>query len=196
VGDLFVNVARATVEGLDVETSYNTDVTLFGGEESVGLRAFGSWLLSRTETNSNGVSSNLAGQVGNSAAGYLPYADFKATAGLTYRNGGFSTLLQARYIDGGLQNACGQPLRCSTAATVFVADNHVPAVTYFDLRLGYEFEVAGTDVEVFGNVTNLMDEDPPVTPSWTALPESAQQYNSAVYDVLGRRYTVGLRVKM
>jgi iron complex outermembrane receptor protein len=196
VGDLFVNVASASVEGLDAETSYSADVDWFGGDESISLRAFGSWLLSRTETNSNGVSTNQAGQVGNSAAGYLPYADFKATAGFTYRNSGFSTLLQARYIDGGLQNACGQPLRCSTAATVFVEDNHVPAVTYFDLRLGYEFEMAGTDVEVFGNVTNLTDEDPPVTPSWTALVESAQQTNPAVYDVLGRRYTVGLRVKM
>lgn len=196
VGDLFVNVAQAAVEGLDAEASYSSDVSLFGGEESLSLRAFGSWLLSRTETNSNGVTSELAGQVGNSAAGYLPYADFKATAGLTYRNGGFSTLLQARYIDGGLQNACGQPGRCSTAATVYLEDNTVPSVTYLDLRLGYEFELAGTEMEVFGNVTNLTDEDPPVTPSWTALSEYAQQYNSAVYDVLGRRFTVGVKVRM
>ena len=196
VGDLFVNVARATVEGLDIEGSYTTDVTILGGEESISARAFGSWLISRTDTAANGATSNLAGQVGFGGGAYQPYADFKATAGLTYRNGGFSTLLQARYIDGGLQNACGEPLRCTTAATVFLEDNHVPSVTYLDLRLGYEFEVAGTEMEVFGNITNLTDEDPPVTPSWAALSEYAVQYNSAVYDVLGRRYTVGLRVRM
>lgn len=194
VGDLFVNVARATVEGLDVETSYTADATIFGGDETVGFRGFGSWLISRTDTNSSGVTSNLAGQVGNA----LPYADFKATGSLTYRNGPFNTMLQARYIDGGLQNACGQPGRCSTATanTSVYANNHVPSVTYLDLRLGYDFALAGTDMELSFNVTNLTDEDPPVTPTWTALQESSLQYNSAVYDVLGRRYTLGLRVKM
>ena len=72
----------------------------------------------------------------------------------------------------------------------------MPSVTYLDLRLGYDFELAGTDMSLSFNVTNLTDEDPPVTPTWTALAETSLQYNSAVYDVLGRRYTLGLRVKM
>lgn len=198
VGDLFVNVARAAVEGLDMETSYNTDITLLGGDETLGLRALGSWLISRTDTNSAGVTSNLAGQVGFGGGAYQPYADFKMTGSLTYRNGPFNAMLQARYTDDGLQNACGQPGRCSfaTYSSSVHADNRVPSVTYLDLRLGYDFEFAGTEAAVSFNVTNLTDEDPPVTPSWTALAESSTQYNSAVYDVLGRRYTLGLRVKM
>jgi outer membrane receptor protein involved in Fe transport len=194
VGDVFVNVARAAVEGLDVETSYNTDITLFGGDETLGARALGSWLISRTDTNANGVTSNLAGQLG----GALPYADFKATASVTYRNGPFNTMLQARYTDDGLQNACGQPGRCSfaTYSTSVHADNRVPSVTYLDLRLGYDFEVAGTDMALSFNVSNLTDKAPPITPSWSTLSETSLQYNSAVYDVLGRRYTLGLRVKM
>lgn len=193
VGDLFVNVARATVEGLDMETSYNTDISLFGGDESLGARALGSWLISRTDTNSSGVTSNLAGSLGA-----LPYADFKMTGSLTYRNGPFNAMLQARYTDDGFQNSCGQPGRCSfaTYSTSVYADNHVPSVTYLDLRVGYDFELAGTEVGLSFNVTNLTDEDPPITPSWTALAESSLQYNSAVYDVLGRRYTLGLKVKM
>jgi len=188
------------VEGLDMEASYSSDVTLLGGgEETVGLRGFASWLISRTDTSAptaafpNGATSNLAGQLNGQ-----PYADFKATGSLTYRNGGFNAMVQARYIDDGLQNACGEPVRCvfSTFGTSQWENNRVPSVTYLDLRVGYDFELAGSDVSLSFNVTNLTDADPPVTPSWTALAESALQYNSAVYDVLGRRYTLGLRVRM
>jgi hypothetical protein len=44
--------------------------------------------------------------------------------------------------------------------------------------------------------TNLFDVDPPLTPAYIGLSEHAAQSNSAVYDVLGRRYTLGVRVKM
>lgn len=200
VGDQFINVARATVEGLDVEASYVTDLKLFGGDETLSFRSFGSWLISRTDTTAptptdpRGVTSNTAGQIG----GGLPYADFKMTGSLTYRNGPFDAMIQARYTDGGLQSACARMGRCSTNAfnSGQWLDNHVPSVTYIDLRLGYDLEFAGTDMLLSFNVSNLTDEDPPITPGWTALAESASQYNASLYDVLGRRYTLGLRVKM
>jgi outer membrane receptor protein involved in Fe transport len=69
-------------------------------------------------------------------------------------------------------------------------------VTYFDLRFGYDFELAGTSVEISAMATNLFDVDPPLTPSYIGLSDHAAQANSAVYDVLGRRYTLGVRVKM
>lgn len=197
VGDVFVNVAEAAVEGIDFEASYLTDVTLLGGgNESIGLRTFASWLLERSETNANGVTTDFTGQVGATQGSqlYLPYSDFRATASLTYRNGGFSTLLQARHIGGGLQDACGEAGRCPTL--VYIEDNKVEAVTYIDLRLGYEFDLGGTEMEVFGNITNLGDKDPPVTPFYSAFLGQSLQYNAAVYDVLGRRYTVGLKVRM
>ena len=98
IGDVFVNVAQAAVRGVDFETSYRSDVNLFGGEESINLRMFASWLLERSETSSTGARTDFAGQTGATQGSqvYQPYADFKATAGLTYRNGGLSTLLQVR----------------------------------------------------------------------------------------------------
>jgi iron complex outermembrane recepter protein len=196
VGDVFVNVAAAEVSGVDAELSYNTDVTLFGGGmETIGFRAFASWLNERSETNSSGVTTDLAGQVGatQSTQVYWPYADFKATGSLTYRNGGLSALVQARYIGDGIQDACGAD-RC--AADVFIEDNTVDDVLYVDLRFGYEFEIGGSQLEVYGNVTNLFDQDPPLTPSYSAFSGYSTQYNSAVYDVLGRRYMVGIKFRM
>ncbi|MCL6251298.1 TonB-dependent receptor plug domain-containing protein [Altererythrobacter sp. KTW20L] len=196
VGDVFVNVAESAVEGIDFEASYVSDVTLLGGDESISTRFFASWLLERSDTNANGLTSNFAGQVGATQGSqvYLPYADFKATGTITYRNSGFSALLQARHTGSGFHEACAEPGRCPTQT--FIVDNKVGAVTYIDVRLGYEFELGNTEMEVFGNITNLGDTSPPVTPSYSAFTGYASQYNSSLYDVLGRRYTLGLRVKM
>ena len=55
VGDLYVNVAAAAVEGIDLETSYNSAVRIFGGDpESISLRVLASWLLTRSDTGSTG----------------------------------------------------------------------------------------------------------------------------------------------
>jgi outer membrane receptor protein involved in Fe transport len=190
VGDLYVNVAAANVEGIDLETSYRSNVDIFGGgQETINLRVLASWLLTRSDTNSVGVTNDLAGSVGA-----LPYADLKGTASLNYRNGPFSGMIQARYIDDGFQNSCGEADHCFTR--VYYQDNDVPAVTYVDLRFGYDFELHGVGVEVSANVTNLFDVDPPITPNYIGLSEHASQYNSAVYDILGRRYTVAVKLKM
>lgn len=196
VGDVFVNVAESAVRGLDFETSYRTDVTILGGEESLDVRGFASWLFERSETTSTGLTTDFAGQTGATQGSqvYQPYADFKATGGITYRNGGLSTLVQVRYTGAGLQDACGEPGNCPTLT--YIQDNDVDAVTYIDLRVGYDFEFGGAEMQVFGNVTNLTDVDPPLTPSYSAFNGYSTQHNPAVYDVLGRRFTVGVNLRM
>jgi hypothetical protein len=72
----------------------------------------------------------------------------------------------------------------------------VDSVFYADLRLGYEFGVGNTTVELWGSVTNLFDTDPPVTPTYAPFSGYSTQVNAGVYDVLGRRYTVGLKFRM
>ena len=198
VGDVFVNVAQAAVRGIDFETSYRTDLNLLGGEESLDLRFFSSWLLERSETTSTGATTDFAGQLGATQGSqvYQPYADFKATGGITYRNGGFSTLVQARYTGSGYQDVCGVAGRCPANQFVYINDNKVDAVTYIDLRVGYDFSIGGMEAEVFGNITNLTDRDPPITPSYSAFNGYSTQVNTAVYDVLGRRFTIGAKLRL
>ena len=86
------------------------------------------------------------------------------------------------------------PGNCATL--IYLEDNNVDAVAYLDLRVGYEFDLAGTEMQVFGNITNLTDVDPPITPSHSAFNGYSTQYNPAVYDVLGRRFTVGVKLRM
>ncbi|RIV89613.1 hypothetical protein D2V17_05960 [Aurantiacibacter xanthus] len=191
VGDVFVNVAESAVRGLDFEGSYRTPLTLLGGDEDIGVRLFSSWLLERSETDANGNYIDRAGQTGARQGDqvYFPYADFRATASLTYRNGGLSALFQARHIGSGIQDV-------TQTEGVTIENNRVSPVTYLDLRLGYSFDLGGTELEVFGNVTNLGDAGPPVTPSFSAFTGYARQHNAAVYDLLGRRYTLGVKLRM
>jgi outer membrane receptor protein involved in Fe transport len=190
VSDIYVNVAAARVEGIDLETAYVSDVNIFGGEpETISLRLLASWLLTRSDTNSAGDTNDFAGSIGA-----LPYADFKGTASLNYRNGSFSSMLQARYTDDGYQNACGEPGNCVTQ--LFYEDNDVPSVTYVDLRFGYEVELQNSSVDFSFNITNLFDVDPPITPAYIGLAEHAAQSNSSLYDVLGRRFTLGVKFRM
>jgi outer membrane receptor protein involved in Fe transport len=189
IGDIFVNVAAAAVEGIDAEVSYSLD-SIFAGDDSLSARLLASWLLERSETNSSGVTTDYAGQTGarQSDGAYFPYADMKATMSLNYRLGGISALLQGRYIGKGIQDA-------TLVEGSTIVDNSVDDVLYVDVRLGYDFALAGADAEVFLNTTNLFDADPPIAPSFLAFTGIATQTNASVYDILGRRYTAGVKLK-
>ena len=198
VGDIFINIDESTAQGLDFEASYNSGINLFGGDESINARLFSAWLFERQET-TGGQTFDLAGQTGarQISQAYEALPDFRVTANLGYSNGGFSSLVQLRFIGEGIQDVCGErdDATCPTGQQVFIEDNTVDSATYIDLRLGYELDLGGNLVEIYGNVTNLFDEDPPLTPSYSAFFGYSQQYNATVYDLLGRRYTVGAKLR-
>lgn len=190
VGDVFINVAQAQVSGIDLEVDYDTPLTLLGGDETLRLRGFASWLLKRSETNSSGITTDYAGQIGatQNSQTYLPYARFKATGSLTYRNGSTSATLQGRYIGPGTQDA-------TLEDGVTILDNKVKSALYVDLRLSQQIAAGGRDANLWLAVTNLFDKAPPLTPSWSAFNGYATQFNPSVHDVLGRRFTVGATLR-
>ena len=68
-------------------------------------------------------------------------------------------------------------------------DFRVPARDYFDVGASYAFEsgaLEGLDATV--GIENLLDEQPPVFPSY-----SQANTDPSLYDVLGRRWFVSLR---
>jgi hypothetical protein len=77
-----------------------------------------------------------------------------------------------------------------------VASNHVPAVTYFDLRLSYDIPVGSSMVQLYGVVNNIFYKAPPLAPSFVGLSSAPIQTNTSLYDVLGRRFTVGLKLQL
>jgi iron complex outermembrane receptor protein len=187
VGNVYVNINQAMVRGVDFEAGYHRDVHLLGGDaESVAVRFFGSWLLENSQINNGAAKIDRAGQVGIQQSDGAPYAlpRFKFSLNGTYTNGPFSAFLQGRFISSGtLENAA--------VVGTTIESNHVPAIFYTDLRLSYRFGFA----EFFGTVNNLFDVDPPVTPYFSTFLGYAQQYNPSLYDVLGRRFTMGVTAR-
>jgi iron complex outermembrane receptor protein len=196
VGNQFVNVAASRVEGIDFELAYSNDVRLFGGDERLGGRVFATWLLDRSDIGATGVETRFDGLTGlapdSGAPGMFP--EFKATANLTYSNGSFSAFLQGRYVGSGKRaHLIGGD---EAVEGTNIADNSVPAVLYLDTRLGYDFEIANTEAEVFLAVTNLLDKDPPVTGTFSGFTAYSGQVNTQLFDVLGRRFTLGVKFRM
>lgn len=196
VGNQFVNVARSQVEGVDAEVSYRSDLNLFGGDESIATRLFATLLLDRSDIGATGAVTRFDGLTGlapdTGAAGQFP--KFKATGNFTYSNGPFRAFFQGRVIGAGRRT-----YRIGTVKAVEsinIADNSVPAVFYLDTRLSYRLDIGGSEVEVFVAATNLLDKDPPVTGTFSAFTGYAAQANTQLFDVLGRRFTAGVKFRM
>ncbi len=195
VGNQFVNVAQSEVEGIDAELGYSTDINVLGGDERLSGRAFFTWLIDREDVGATGAVTRFDDLTGiapdTGAAGQFP--SFKATGNLNYTNGPFGLFVQGRYIGQGKRT---HRIGTADASPANIADNTVPSVVYVDLRASYEFEVAGADLELWGSVTNLFDRDPPVTGTFSTFTGSSTQFNAGLFDVLGRRYTAGVRLRM
>lgn len=203
VGDQFVNVAQSKVEGVDAELAYRSNIRLLGGDESLATRIFATYLINRSDTgaptpaNPNGAVTRFDDITGlapdTGAAGLFP--KFKATGNVTYRNGPISAFFQGRLIGSGKRTRLigGQPAVVGTN----IADNSVPSVFYLDARLSYDLQVRGSEVQLFASATNLLDRDPPVTGAFAiSLISYATQANTSLFDVLGRRFTLGVRLRM
>jgi len=192
VGNVFVNITEALVKGVDAEVGYRHDVNVFGGgDEAISSRLFASWLLMNKQAIGSTTPIDRAGQTGIQQSDGVPYSlpKFKATGNVTYSNGPFSVFLQGRFISAGV-NENNPP----TVATT-LANNHVDAAFYADMRLSYRFDTPENgNMEVFGTVTNLFDKDPPITPYYSAFAGYAIQDNPTLFDVLGRRFVVGAKI--
>jgi hypothetical protein len=120
----------------------------------------------------------------------LAYSGDKVTASLTGRgfsNGVYSTT----YIE------CSTDCPRSTSDATTINDNSLPGAFYLDASVAYKMQWAATDIETFFSVTNLTNKDPAMVPLGPAGISYAQTpTNPGLYDILGRVYRVGVRMKM
>lgn len=190
VGDVFINVDRSIASGMDLELVYTRDVDWFSSQdEFLSARFLASHLSERSQQNAGAAKIDRAGQTGWEPSSNNNYAlpEWKWIGNVTYGMGPFSAFLQFRYIgEGTSENALVQG--------VDIVDNTVDSVLYTDLDLTYDFEFGRSDVQIFANITNLTDESPPVTPFYSVFFGYPTQTNPLLFDVLGRRYTVGFRL--
>jgi iron complex outermembrane recepter protein len=182
-----VNLQWLRTSGLDIETAYKLPLSRIS--ELPGTLNF-RLLASRTyevATNLFGAVTDRAGETGG--AGGAP--TWLATLNSGYSNGPFTGTLTTRYIRGGKLNATYYELGQSppVAGANSINDNNVGGIVYFNLNgswdLGGKF---GT--QLFVQVNNLMDRAPP------SAPQLQYPSNPVYFDLIGRSYKFGVRMKL
>lgn len=184
-----VNLQWLRTRGIDMELAYNFDLDrLVGSAPGEISTRFLATRVMENATNLFGVITDRAGETGG---GGMP--EWLATLMLTYSNDSFSTTLSGRYIDSGLFNALWTgPDDPDYAPTrpLTINDNTVDSAVYLNLGASYNLSVFADNnrqMQVFGSIANLLDEEPPSAPS-TTYPS-----NPVYFDHIGRTYRIGMR---
>lgn len=180
------NLAALTTKGIDFEVNYRT--SLDGLLPSVGgnldLRAFVNYL--DTYNTQAGVTQPVIQRAGRRLtsavdAGGIP--KWRALLSQTYSNGGFTLSLTERFT-GTYQRVIG--------VTAAGFPNKAPNRIYVDLNLSHD--ILADKGELFLNVQNLFDVKPPIFQTGAATDLHAPT-DKTIYDVIGRYFTAGVRVK-
>lgn len=180
VDNLFVNLVRANVAGVDVEVAYSRSL----GEGDLSLRLFGAYLDEHSFTDQFGNTIDSAGETGDSS---LP--EWQAVLNVAYSRGPFRLSVNERYIGSGARDL-------TEIAGIDIDDNNVDAAWYTNLRMAYDVDTLGASMEVFANVENLFDRDPPLAPGGFSFFSGAAHTNANLFDTLGRRFTIGVRLEL
>lgn len=179
------NLGKATYEGIDFEFGWSRGINLLGGSERLTARLFGTYLLESSTTNFAGVKTDNTGSVGSQ------HFEKRVNLTLGYQRGGFGWNLNGRYDDGGINSIFNNVQDANgVVATWNVADNSTGSSVYWDTRVSYRFTMGGVETELFGNVQNLFDRDPP----WISTVQGIGQ-TAGNYDLIGRRFAAGINLR-
>ncbi|HEY8520981.1 MAG TPA: TonB-dependent receptor [Gammaproteobacteria bacterium] len=174
----FVNQAEARVVGTDLEVGYTKQLR---GGATLNARFLATWLHEHSTTQIGSPKRDIAGETGD---GSLP--EFKSTTYLRYSKGRFSLFAQERFIGSG-------SLDYDDIEGVTIDDNSVDSRYYTDMGVTWG---GGSDLEweLFFNVQNLFDRDPPVAASWAQF-SGTRITNDRLFDIFGRRYVLGVDLR-
>ena len=178
------NIGSLSVEGVDLTVDYTfglpSILALGDGNAELGLLLHTGWLFERESQIIGAAPIDCAGFFGScTAQGAGGSPDFKALFMATYNSGPLLLRTQVRHING------LDPLPNIAAATPVVVDS----VTYVDLSATFRFN---DSLEIYGGIDNAFDEAPPLlTSSWGGDANT----DVTLYDVIGRRYFLGMRAR-
>ena len=188
VDQYFINFAEQFIQGVDFEAAYHHSLHLLGGgPEDISLRLYASDLIKNATLTQFGTYNEMAGQVGTARS--LPKQ--KVTANFNYTNGPVTLFVQERYISHGILDNTLTQSSVAIPGVQTINNNHVGGIFYTDLNLTYTVPVPGT-LQIWAQVQNAFDRAPPTAPSAYGR-AGAVATNASLYDVIGRRYVLGIR---
>jgi iron complex outermembrane recepter protein len=168
--DINRNIVGYEVSGIDAQFDWSFDL----GPGNANLNWLVSWMdrFETTEVQGLPIVDSVGLVGGNFLGGSLP--EWKANLNVSYAWGGLSLTGQWRYIDGMHDRD--------------VPEYEVPSYDYIDAYASYEFGQGMLDgLTLRAAIENLTDDDPPLLPTQVQANTDPSQY-----DVLGRRYSLGV----
>lgn len=175
------NIALAEVEGFNTEVNYTTDLSEWSGMNGVvNMRLF--WTHQPVHSNQS-----LPGTLISNSSGTVNYPRDRVNLTVGYNLDAYSINVIEQYI--------GPSNWQSTPAQRVYNLPKIPSYALTNISLGYDFEAYDTPMHGFLNISNLWNDKGPLTGGWTGSP--GVLYPVPGYaDVVGRYYTMGLRINM
>ncbi|MXP41301.1 TonB-dependent receptor [Altererythrobacter soli] len=191
-----LNLNTLITRGWDMEAAYSLPLSTFSEDMggTLSLRVLTTIVDDLITVDSSGASVDRAGMNGSPVSQPSGVPRYIANGYLTYSSDPFEAQVQVRHIAEGRYNTSligPDEDGYDPALPNSISDNHIGAWTYVNLNASYNLWRDGDrEVDVFGVINNLFDKDPPVD-----APSSFGPTNNVLYDVVGRTYKVGVRVR-
>jgi len=168
-----LNAASFKTKGIDIEAEYSTPLE----DGTFTVRALANYV----STLFNSVSGETAGQTSSGVG--IPH--WRGNVSFSYRTDRAAIGALFRYVDGGLYNNT----YVEGGGPNSINENDIASRAYVDLTASYKLI---SEVEVYGKITNLLDNHPPLTPQ---VITGASAAGSPFYDRVGRLLTAGVRFR-
>jgi iron complex outermembrane receptor protein len=121
-------------------------------------------------------------------AGSAGQAEDRFTARVAYTTGPFTASWQATH-----QSKVVHSVTFTNTNPDLLEMNNIPAFTYHDIQLRYDLD-SQPSFSIYGGVDNLFDKQPPFLPSPPFASITGTETQADVYDPIGRRFYIGVRV--
>ena len=174
-----VNLASIITRGVDFEASYNHGL----GGGTLGLRGIVSYVYDYV-TNS-GLGAPPIDQAGLNLSISSAFPKVRGTFSVSYTGDMFNIFLQERYVGS---------TRVSNLTPAIFVPARAPSALYTDLTIGAKIPDFGGSLEPFLTINNLFDKKPPLVPA-QINPGVSFPTTLSLYDVIGRSFTAGVRIK-
>ena len=172
-----LNLNALKTNGLDFEIAYRVPIDMFGAPGRLDISALGTHTMDlRTITRTNNTDS-----AGSSPPQWMWNTRF------TYSLGRFTGSLMGKYSSSMLYSPTligPDDTRYSPTLSNSINKNLWPAMVYWNANFQYNVLDGDRRLQVFANVDNILDTDPPIV---------AISVNGSPYDLIGRSFKVGFR---
>lgn len=180
------NIAFLKTEGVDFDASYRT--TFNGGQ--LGMRLYANYLGKFDTQLFNGAPTLHYAGVSVVTSNPAAYPNWRGSFSVDYTKGNFGINVTESMVG---KMRLDIPGNLPNGARLNFVNADVDAVLYTDLTLRAYVPFAGNKSELFLTINNLFDRQPPLIPGTT--PGVNLPTNIAVYDIVGRAVTAGVRFK-